>query len=127
MKMCMREGCRLFLIFVFLLLAVPSASLAFDGEKLRAIEAAIEEAIADKKTPGGVFWLERGDAAFQVAIGNRALEPEEEAATIDTVYDVASLTKVIATTTAIAVLHERGTTDFAAPVVTYISGVRATA
>lgn len=120
MKMCMREGCRLFLIFVFLLLAVPVASLAFDGEKLRAIEAAIEETIADKKTPGGVFWLERGDKAFQVAIGNRALEPEEEAATIDTIYDVASLTKVIATTTAIAVLHERGALDLDAPVVTYI-------
>src|SRR5690625_467544 len=95
-------------------------SSAFDPGKLDQIETAIEEAVVGKKITGGVFWLERKGEQFSTVVGNRATEPEIEETTIDTIYDVASLTKVIATTTAIAILHERGRLDLEAPVADYL-------
>ena len=45
---------------------------------------------------------------YQKAIGNRALVPAAEAMTLDTMFDLASLTKVVATTTSVMMLVERG-------------------
>ena len=49
----------------------------FDSGKLEQIDASIEKAIADGKTPGGVFWLERHDQVYSKAYGNMALDPEK--------------------------------------------------
>ena len=92
----------------------------FRPDKLAAMDAAIETAIASNKCPGGVLWLEHDGVAYHKAYGHRALVPERETMTEDTVFDMASLTKVVATTPAVMLLVERGQVKLDAPVRTYI-------
>ncbi|MSU24228.1 MAG: DUF1343 domain-containing protein [Opitutus sp.] len=92
----------------------------FKPEKLAAMDAAIAEASAAKKTPGGVLWLERGGEIYRKAYGQRALVPATEPITEDTIFDAASLTKVIATTTAVMQLVERGQLELDARVTRYL-------
>ena len=100
--------------------APKPAVTVFRSDKLAAIDAAIEAAIGAKKIPGGVLWLESRGATYRKAYGHRALTPAPEATTEDTIYDAASLTKVISTTTAVMQLVERGQLDLDAPVARYL-------
>ena len=85
------------------------------------IRSALETAVRDAKAPGGVAYV--GDLEHthaHVAAGARQLVPETLPADPNTVYDLASVTKVIATTTAVMLLVEGGTIDLNAPVSTYL-------
>jgi uncharacterized protein YbbC (DUF1343 family)/CubicO group peptidase (beta-lactamase class C family) len=73
-----------------------------------AIDRTIETAISERKTPGGVLWVEHGGESSVKAYGLRSAVPARERATTDTIYDAASLTKVLATAPAIYLLKERG-------------------
>jgi CubicO group peptidase (beta-lactamase class C family) len=84
------------------------------------MDAAVASAITNHQCPGGVLWLEHDGAVYHKAFGNRALVPEREPMTEDTIFDAASLTKVIATTPAIMLLVERGKVALNAPVRDYI-------
>lgn len=77
-------------------------------QKEQAMDTAINEAIAAGKCPGGVLWVEHGGRIYHKAYGNRAVVPAAEAMTEDTIFDAASLTKVVACTPAVMVLVERG-------------------
>ena len=92
----------------------------FHAEKLAEMDAAINEAIAHHKCPGGVLWVEHGSFVYEKAYGDRALVPEREAMTEDTIFDAASLTKVVATTPAVMLLIERGQVKLDERVATYI-------
>ena len=82
---------------------------AVDAARLRLADAAIEKAIADKQIPGAVLLVGRADQVlYQKAYGMRALVPQAEPMTLDTVFDMASVTKVVATTTAVMMLVEDG-------------------
>lgn len=72
------------------------------------MDAVITQSIADKKLPGAVLILERQGAAYHKHFGNRALIPSTEPMSENTIFDAASLTKVIATTPAIVRLIEQG-------------------
>ncbi|MDQ2746252.1 MAG: DUF1343 domain-containing protein, partial [Acidobacteriota bacterium] len=88
--------------------AAPNA-VGMSAEKLNQIDAIVEKDIADKKLPGAVVVIgHKGKIVYRKAFGNRALVPNVEKMTIDTIFDVASLTKVVATTTSIMMLVERG-------------------
>ena len=88
--------------------AVPNA-VGMSAEKLDQIDALVNKDIADKKLPGAVVIVgHKGKIVYRKAFGNRALVPNVEKMTIDTIFDVASLTKVVATTTSIMILVERG-------------------
>jgi len=104
---------------LFIGIDVESAQ-PFHLEKLREIEAAVAESVADGGCPGGVVWFERNDQRFVRAFGSRALEPEVEAMTDDTIFDAASLTKVVATTPAVLLLIERDQVKLDAPVNEYL-------
>lgn len=74
-----------------------------------ALDAITEEAIHDGFIPGAVVLVgHQGKIVFRKAYGSRALVPTKEAATVDTIYDAASLTKVMATTPAMMKLVEQG-------------------
>ncbi len=75
--------------------ALPGADAGFRPEKLAEMDEAINQAIADKKCPGGVLWVEHSGAAYHRAYGHRALAPAVEPMTEDTIFDAASLTKVV--------------------------------
>jgi uncharacterized protein YbbC (DUF1343 family)/CubicO group peptidase (beta-lactamase class C family) len=94
-----------------------------DLHKLDGIETLVQEAIAEKKLPGAVVFVGRGDRMlYQKAIGNRALVPSVEPMTLDTVFDVASLTKVVATSTSVMMLLEQGRIRLNDRVATFIPG-----
>lgn len=89
-------------------LAAPPA-IGMSAEKLNQIDALVEQDIKDKKLPGAVVVVgHKGKIVFRKAYGNRALVPSVEKMTVDTIFDVASLTKVVATTTSVMILVERG-------------------
>ena len=88
----------------------------FDERKLNAIGVAIHEARLEKHLPGGVLWLERQGVAFHRAYGMASTQPVSAVAQGDTIYDAASLTKVVATTPAVLLLHERGKLNIKDPV-----------
>ena len=104
------------LLLVPLLVAFPAAqrtsrpaAAGIDLARLDEIPPLVEQAIGDKKLPGAVVLVGRGDrVVYEKAIGRRAVEPAPEAMTLDTIFDVASLTKVVATTTSVMKLVEDG-------------------
>jgi uncharacterized protein YbbC (DUF1343 family)/CubicO group peptidase (beta-lactamase class C family) len=92
----------------------------FREDRLLAIDDAIEQAVTDARTPGAVFRMERGERVYQKAYGSRAVVPTREAMTGDTVFDAASLTKVVATTSAVMKLVEAGKMEVDARVSRYV-------
>ena len=82
---------------------------AIDLKRFDEIEPLVQQAISEKKLPGAVVLIGREDRTiYQKAIGKRAVVPETETMTLDTIFDVASLTKVVATTTSVMMLVEQG-------------------
>lgn len=80
---------------------------AFSGAA--AVDAVIEKAVRDQLIPGAVLIAGHdGKVIYRKAYGSRALVPEREPMTLDTIFDAASLTKVIATTTCLMNLVETG-------------------
>jgi serine-type D-Ala-D-Ala carboxypeptidase len=68
-------------------------------------ERLVAEAVEKKGVPGAILWIEhRGKAVCQRAFGFAGLLPETRPATLDTIFDLASLTKPIATGTALGLL-----------------------
>ncbi len=98
--------CSLALVFATACKTPPRQSLSAD--KLSEMDAAINAAIAEKKCPGGVLWVQHGAQSYHKAFGKRSVVPQEEAMTEDTIFDAASLTKVVACTPAVMLLVERG-------------------
>src|ERR1043166_1911857 len=88
--------------------------------KLAEMDGAINEAIAEKRCPGGVLWVEHGGHSYHKAFGKRALVPDEETMTEDTIFDAASLTTVVACTPAVMLLVERGKVGLDDKVAKYI-------
>ena len=107
-------------LLVLLCLAPQIFAEAFRAEKLAEMDATILASISSNHCPGGVLWLEHNGTAYHKAFGNRALVPERETMKEDTIFDVASLTKVVACTPAVMLLVERGQLKLEATVQTYI-------
>ncbi|HYC89052.1 MAG TPA: exo-beta-N-acetylmuramidase NamZ domain-containing protein [Thermoanaerobaculia bacterium] len=103
-----------------LFLLTTACATAFQSPRLPQIDAAIEQAIAEKRIPGGVLWVERDGRVYTRAYGNRALVPAVERMTADTIFDAASLTKPVATASSIGVLLERGKIALDETVRTYL-------
>src|SRR6516162_3896826 len=90
----------------------------------------MNDAIAAKKLPGGVVVIGNGGrVVFQRAYGSRKLAGEPgldgqpapaEAMTEDTIFDIASLTKCLATATAVLQLYQQGEVAFDDPVQKYL-------
>jgi CubicO group peptidase (beta-lactamase class C family) len=118
----MRRIARLSLLPLLLVLLVDACARApvFREAKLREIDRAIEQAIAAEKIPGAVLWIEHRGAVYHRAYGNRALVPRVEAMTADTVFDVASLTKPLATAPSLWLLIRQGKVALDAPAARYL-------
>ncbi|MGC2060519.1 MAG: serine hydrolase [Candidatus Sulfotelmatobacter sp.] len=89
--------------------------------RLHSVDAVIGQAIHDGNIPGAVLVVgHNGHVIYRKAYGNRALEPRREPMALDTIFDLASLTKVIATTTAVMQLVEQGKVRLNDPVAKYL-------
>lgn len=88
-------------------LAVSASAQRFSGGP--AIDAAVNQAIKENRLPGAVVLVGHdGRVVYRKAYGNRSVEPTVEAMTPDTIFDLASLTKVIATTSSVMKLFQEG-------------------
>ena len=88
---------------------VPPGTVGMNAAKLNQIEELVNKDIADKKLPGAVVLVgHKGKIVYRKAFGNRSLVPAVEKMTVDTIFDVASLTKPVATATSIMILIEQG-------------------
>lgn len=73
------------------------------------IGAALERAVADGVFPGAVLMVRlRGKVVSRHAVGRRSLSPSDGPVTLETVYDLASLTKPLATASAVLLLVQQG-------------------
>ncbi len=100
--------------------SAPTA-VGMSPAQLAHLDEIIETEIGKKQLPGAVVIVGRqGKIVWRRAYGNRALEPQPEPMTIDTIFDLASLTKVVATATSMMILVERGLVRLGDPVSRYI-------
>jgi len=84
-------------------------TLGFLPLQLANIDDAVRASIGAGETPGAVVLVARhGRIAYLRAFGNRSVQPAVEAMTVDTIFDISSLTKVVATTPSIMMLVESG-------------------
>lgn len=84
-------------------------------------DAAIEQAIDKGSIPGAVLVVgQNGAIIYEHAYGSRAIVPNREPMTLDTIFDAASLSKVIATTPAMMQLFEEGKVRLDDPVTNYL-------
>ena len=104
------------------LVFLPVLAGEFREDRLRAIDDAIGQAVTDARAPGAVFRMERENRIYQKAYGWKSVVPAREPMTEDTIFDAASLTKVVATTCAIMKLMEAGKLDLDAPASRYLPG-----
>ena len=94
-------------VLVFLLAAC--LSLPADWQGSERLDEIVSRAIEEHTIPGAVLLVSHnGVVVHRKAYGNRTLVPSPEPMTLDTIFDCASLTKVVATTTAVMMLVEEG-------------------
>lgn len=95
-----------------------------DSQRLTEIDTAINGFIAAGKLPGATYWLERetehGSDSYQRAYGKYTFDADAPPVTMDTLFDAASLTKVLATAPSVMLLIEDGKLELDAPLVRYL-------
>lgn len=97
---------------ILLLLVSCTGAIRTDEQAIRPLPVAIVDIIEDEISkghlPGAVVHIEASGEVYRGAVGERSLEPAVASMTEDTIFDMASLTKVVATTSAVMKLIERG-------------------
>jgi uncharacterized protein YbbC (DUF1343 family)/CubicO group peptidase (beta-lactamase class C family) len=79
------------------------------GADFSNIDEIMNAAVAHGTIPGGVVLIgHNGKVVYRKAYGRRSVEPNKEAMTVDTIFDLASLTKCIAATTSVMKLVQEG-------------------
>jgi len=91
------------------------------AERLAPVDSIVKNAIANGHAPGAVVLIgHQGKVIYRKAFGNRSLEPTVEPMTVDTVFDMASLTKVLATTGSVMRMMQLGQIKLNDPVARYL-------
>ncbi len=99
---------------------LTSPTPPLDSARYAGIDTAIESFATGRQLPGAVFWLEREGSSYQKAYGKFTFDAGAEPVTLDTVFDAASLTKVIATAPSVMLLVEEGKLALDSPLVRYL-------
>lgn len=112
---------NLFWIFCLCWPPVLGVAQQVEPERLSVLDGIITSAVENHDIPGATLIVgHEGQVIYRKAFGQRSLEPARSAMTVDTVFDLASLTKVVATTTAVMQLLEQGKIRLNDPVAKYI-------
>jgi uncharacterized protein YbbC (DUF1343 family)/CubicO group peptidase (beta-lactamase class C family) len=107
-------------VIVVLMVCVGCSAFA-QRVDFSTIDTLVGQAVEQKQIPGAVVEIgHSGRVVFRKAYGKRSLEPVHEAMTLDTVFDMASLTKPLMTAMAIMQLCEKGKLSFNDPVAKYL-------
>ena len=130
----MRSSSRLSAICgVLALTAGPADRVAVSGQRssgapvealrLARVDVVVRDAIAAGQLPGAVVLIaHRGQVVYRKAFGDRSIRPAREPMTADTIFDLASLTKVVATTPSVMALVEDGAIRLRDPVSRHVPG-----
>ena len=103
---------------------VQAATLGFNEAKLQVIDSIAKDAIAKKATPGCVVLVAKdGRIAYEKAFGYYSYD-SVEAVNTESVYDMASVTKIFATTVAVMKLYDEGKLKLESRVGDYVPWVR---
>src|SRR5579884_3599249 len=95
-----------------------TAAPAYD---FHVLDSVIEDAVNTHQVPGAIVLVgHHGSVVYKKAYGNKSLEPTVEPLTLDTAYDLASLTKCVATATALMILYDQGRFRLNDPVSRYL-------
>src|SRR6516164_2619236 len=98
----------------------PASPSTVGSTDRASIDGIVATAIGEGKAPGAVVLVgHEGQVVYLRAFGHRALVPQTLPMTSDTLFDLASLTKVVATTTAVMQLVEQGKIRLEQPVADY--------
>ena len=119
----MREvfSCAVVLVCVSSALAAERPTVPRRTTSFADVDALVQEAIEQGKMPGAVVVIgHNGRIIYRKAFGWRSIEPTREPMTVDTIFDLASLTKCVATTTAVMQLVESGRVRLNDPVSAYL-------
>ncbi|NWG01845.1 MAG: DUF1343 domain-containing protein [Syntrophaceae bacterium] len=109
----------LFVLFS-VMMTTSASSQVLHREQLEPISGFAKKSIQAGKIPGAVILIgNQGKVVYREAFGLRWREPKKIPMTEDTLFDIASLTKVIATSTAVMQLIEKGKWNLDEPVVRY--------
>ena len=101
--------------------AVEPGEVGMSPEGVTNIRAVIEDAIAEGVTPGAsALVVHRGRVLLQEGFGRLTYDEDAPAVTPETMYDLASLTKVVGTTTLVMMLVEERALDISLPVSAYL-------
>jgi len=113
-------------VLVLLIVAASSNALLAQsasphGAAFASVDQIMSAAVARSTIPGGVVLVGHdGAVVYRKAFGMRSLEPAREAMTVDTIFDIASMTKCIATATSVMKLLEQGRIRLNDPVAAYL-------
>lgn len=100
---------------------LPQCALTQTPHPPLNVDPLIDEAVQSHLIPGAVLLIGRNDQIiYRKAYGLKAWLPDREPMTLDTIFDAASLTKVIATTPCAMRLFEQGKLRLDDPVVKYL-------
>ncbi|UGQ47413.1 serine hydrolase domain-containing protein [Massilia endophytica] len=106
-----------------LLLLSACASFApqrpLDTASTAQIDSAVRSYVAERKLPGAVYWMEHEGASYQQAYGKQSYETGSADVTLNTLYDAASLSKVVSTAPSVLILAEEGKISLDSPLVNY--------
>lgn len=92
---------------------VTPEEVGMDSQKLQQTDRIINQAIADREIPGAVLAVVKdGKMAYLKAYGNKQIDPSTVAMDVNTVFDLASVTKPVATAISAMILVERGQLRF---------------
>ncbi|MEZ5386522.1 MAG: DUF1343 domain-containing protein [Prosthecobacter sp.] len=94
------------------------------AEDFDAVRSAVRKAVAKHNPEGAMVWIESGERMMTMVEGQRALVPAKEAMTEDTIFDAASLTKVVATLPSVLILMEQGKIELQAEARRYLPEMR---
>jgi uncharacterized protein YbbC (DUF1343 family)/CubicO group peptidase (beta-lactamase class C family) len=112
----------LWVIACLLVAALPAWAYSAD---FSTVDRVAQEAVEAGEIPGAVIVVGQGERIlYRKAFGSRRLVPDREVMTEDTVFDLASLTKVVATASAVMLLWEQGKLSLDAPVGRYVPEFR---
>ena len=101
--------------------AVSPSTTVNEADRFAPLDALLKDAVQKGRAPGAVLLVgHNGTFVYRKAFGYRALDPSKEPMTVDTIFDLASLTKVMATTSCVMRLVQLGQVKLNDPVAKYI-------
>lgn len=116
----LKKNIIIFMSFASILIGRSEPKNTFRESHLNEIDLELNKAIKESKIPGAVLWIEKDNNLYHQRYGKKCLTPAPKSMEKDTIFDAASLTKVMATAPSIMILVEEGKLSINDPVTKHL-------